>query len=478
MKFMNKWMQIDKNSFYSLVGIFLLFFLLNYLTPLYFGDDYVYAFVWSGQHMSIPLPDTAERVICLSDLLLSQWSHYFTGNGRTPAHLLVQFFVWQGKSLFNFFNALVSVILILEIFWLANRGVVSIAKLKARHCIGIFLSLWSLTPVFNDVFLWLSGSCNYLWMTVFLLGFLIPYVRKFYSFHQNVGNGFAFNIFMCFLGLLAGWGNENSVCWVILVIILFLFTYRKCEGNEPWLYWGIVGLMTGYSLTIMAPGNMVRLQAEFGYSFHNWLTINTIQNNFRTLTRIFAFQLLMWYFCLKSLLKLKNSNAGNTAVRKDKLLAKIICLISFGMSAIMIVSPFFAPRNGFPGTVQLIIASAILLRAQNDFRIQLTSLVTRKFLFGVGCLYFAMTFLITIQYSYEMKLQMCNFINSVKQIRMVSPDSVITVQVFEGPSSLKRFLSGYHLTYYCLAKETDSWGNVAFARYYGIKGVRMVKELK
>ena len=478
MQLMNKWAQIDKKLIYSLIGIYLFFFTLNYLTPMYFGDDYVYAFIWPGQPMSIPLPDTAERVSCLSDILISQWKHYLTWGGRTPAHILVQFFVWQGKPLFNFINSLVSLILILEICWLSNRGDVSIDKLKAGHCVGIVLSLWALTPVFTDVFLWLSGTCNYLWMTVFLLGFLIPYVQKYYNFHQKVGYGYAFSFLMCFWGLLAGWGNENCVCWVVLIIGLFLFTHRNCRGNEPWLYVGLIGLMIGYLLTIMAPGNMVRLQTEFGSDFHNWLTLNAIQNNFRILGRIFTLQLIMWYFCLKALFKLKMSNAGNMVLKKDRLLAKITCLSAFGMSTIMIVSPFFAPRNGFPGTIYLVIASAILIRVQNELRIKFVSVATRKFLLGVGCLYFILTFLVTIRYSYEMKLQMCNFITSVKQARLTSPDTVFTVQVFKEPSPLIKSLSGYHLMYHSLAKEADSWGNVAVARYYGIKGVRMVRSLK
>ncbi|MBQ3367148.1 MAG: hypothetical protein IJG43_10770 [Acidaminococcaceae bacterium] len=143
-------------------------------------------------------------------------------------------------------------------------------------------------------------------------------------------------------------------------------------------------------------------------------------------------------------------------LKKDKLLAKITCLSAFGMSTIMIVSPFFAPRNGFPGTIYLVIASVILLRVQNELGNEIVSIAARKFLFGVGSLYFIMTFLITIQYSYEMKSQMCNFINSVKQVRLASPDTVFTVQVFKGPSPIIKFLSGYHLMYHSLAKEADS----------------------
>ena len=196
-----------------------------------------------------------------------------------------------------------------------------------------------------------------------------------------------------------------------------MFTHRKCQGNETWLYLGLAGLMLGYSLTIMAPGNMVRLQTEFGSDYRNWLTFHTIFNNLRTLAQIFTLQLLMWFFCLRALCKLKKSNTENIALQKDILLAKILCLSAFGMSTMMIVSPFFAPRNGFPGTIYLVIASAILLRVQNELEIEFASIAARKLLFRVGCLYFIMTFLITVQYSYEMKLQMCNFINSVKQIR-------------------------------------------------------------
>ena len=46
--------------------------------------------------------------------------HYFTWGGRTVAHVLAQFFLWKGKTLFNIANALVSVLLVFELYWCIN----------------------------------------------------------------------------------------------------------------------------------------------------------------------------------------------------------------------------------------------------------------------------------------------------------------------------------------------------------------------
>ena len=36
-------------------------------------------------------------------------------------------------------------------------------------------------------------------------------------------------------------------------------------------------------------------------------------------------------------------------------------------------------------------------------------------------------------------------------------------------------LSGYRLLFYKMSDDENDWRNVAFARYYGIKGIRMTK---
>ena len=38
-------------------------------------------------------------------------------------------------------------------------------------------------------------------------------------------------------------------------------------------------------------------------------------------------------------------------------------------------------------------------------------------------------------------------------------------------------LSGFHIPGFELSEDENNWVNVAFSRYYGIKGIRMVKEM-
>ena len=457
-----------------IICIYLFIYFLNYLTPLSFGDDYVYSFIWSGHSIHTPLPETVERVSGVRDILVSQWSHYFTGNGRISAHLFVQFFTWQGKDIFNIANSLVFVLLILEIYWISARGNVSLKKLKPGTLWGLFVSLWAFTPGFNPVFLWLAGACNYPWMAVFLLGFLTPYVRKFYSFHENLGTNSFFSFKMFALGVITGCGNENSVCWIILVLLFFLSIYRKCKGIENWMYFGFMGLVLGYLLLMFAPGNMVLLHTRYGST---WLNAQTLQKNLYIISIILMFQFLMWYFCLKSIVHLSKADMKmHSMMKKDVVLVKILCCIAFGMTAIMLLSPSFSPRNGFPGTVQLIIAASILLRIQNETGVILIPAMARKFMFCVGILFFLITSSVTIPYSCEMKEQMDALITKAKQTHTTSPDTILTVKQFKGSGKLKDLLSGYHLSYYDLSEDANNWVNIAFARYYGIKGIRMVKE--
>ena len=164
-------------------GVFSVLFVLNCLTPMAFGDDYLYTFIWQGHSMFTPLSEDAVRVSSIRDILVSQWSHYFTWSGRAVSHTLIQLFLWAGKPVFNLINPLVSILLIAEIYWCSHKGKVSL-NFNAGMLCWIAFALWAFTPGFSGVFLWISGACNYLWTAVILLGFLLPYIKKYYSFEK------------------------------------------------------------------------------------------------------------------------------------------------------------------------------------------------------------------------------------------------------------------------------------------------------
>ncbi len=461
----------NKSTAGILFGFFLFYYIFNSFHPLSFGDDYLYSFVWQGKSMYTPLTEDAVRVSSWRDLLLSQWSLYLTWGGRTLGQTLTQLFLWLGKDIFNILNALVSVILIAEICWCADKGRVSL-DFKPVFACWVFFALWAFSFGFSTVFFWLTGACIYLWPTVFLLGFMIPYIKKYYYFDEPFGTTHLFALGMFFLGLIAGWGNENSVCWIILIILIFLYSVRKAPGKEAWMYTGLAGLLLGYALLMFAPGNVIRLHEGYKLSF---LTLQGLKDNLYIFSITVTFQLFLWYFALKSLYKLKRMDLKKHGIKDDILLVKTLCIVSSGMTAVMLLSPFFPPRSSFPGTVQLIIAVSILLRIQRTGGIVLLPVMTRKFLTGVGIFYFIMTATVTISYAYETSSQVNAIIDLAQQAQLTSRNRVLPAKPIKESGMVRDFLSGFHLSYYDFSEDENDWGNVAFARYYGIKGIRKMK---
>lgn len=461
-------------TIFSFSFIFLFFYVLNAFTPMSFGDDYVYSFIWEGHPMYEPLSEEARRLLSFQDLLESQWSHYFTGNGRTVSHTIIQFFLWKGKDLFNFFNAVIFLLLIIEIYWCANKGKVTCHFALDRIC-WIFFALWAFTPGFPNTLLWLSGACNYLWTAVLLLGFLLPYIRKYYFFEETIAKNNSFQFVMFFFGILAGWTNENSVCWIIVSIFVFIYAHRKKRGEiETWMVTGLAGLIIGYSLLMLAPGNFVRLSVET--TGRAWLTWEKIANRAALLFLIVVlFHIVLWNFTLHSFNIICEKEKENISLAKEVLVAKSMCLLSFCMTFVMLFFPNFPTRSAFPGTVLLIISASVLLRVQDEYVIILIKKNAIKFLRIIGSMYFVISVIATVYGSYYDYKQNEEFLSLVKS-SVCANKNVIVVNTLPPVNHIISKLSCFHLISHKLTENENDWRNVAFSRYYGIKGIRMVEK--
>ncbi len=448
--------------------IYLFLFIFNYLHPMNFGDDYIYSFVWQGNPMMEPLTENAVRVSSFKELFVSQWSHYFTWSGRTVGHVLAQFFLWMGKDTFNIFNALTGTLLVAEIYWLIHKGEISCRFNTGTLC-WIFFLLWAFTPGFSSVFLWFTAACVYLWTHVFLLAFLIPFVSKYYHPEGTSGSSLWFRAGMFLLGILAGWTNENSICWVLLLLILFNYDTWKKSKFESWMGTGFLGLFIGYALLMLAPGNVIRLQATYGV---NWFGLDILKVNLHMLIVVLTFQLFLWYFNLRSICSLKNQRRY---FAKDYLLVSIFCATAFGTTVIMLLSPVFPARSGFFGTILLIIAAGILLRIQDEHRVELMKTGLKKILFCLGVLYFVMTAIVSLNGFNKIHLQMQDIIASAQRLSRENKETILTVSSFKEISKVEDMMSGFHIPIYELSEDEKDWKNVDFSRYYKIKGIRMVK---
>ena len=453
--------------------IFLFFYYVNVLTPICFGDDYVYSFVWEGHSMFEPMSEQAQRLSSFHDLFASQWSHYFTGNGRAISHTIVQFFLWIGKDIFNIFNSLIAVLLIMEIYWCSNKGVVTF-DFKIGSLVLAFFSLWAFTPSFPNTFLWLSGACNYLWTAVLLLGFLLPYVRKYYCSEKKITKKKRFWLVMFLGGIIAGWTNENSIFWIIFALLFFISKEREKNKVEKWMISGVAGLVVGYAFLILAPGNFVRLAVET--KAHNWLSWEKIAGHAALLFLILVyFHIILWNFNLRSFCTLRRKVNENLGLAHDVLLAKALCLLSFCMTCMMLFSPNFQTRSAFPGTVLLIIASSVLLRVQAEYSVILIQESAKKFLYIVACIYFVITTVTAFYGSLYNREQMDELISFVKSSNHAK-QNVIVVDSFRPVQDVINRLSFFHLIDFKLSSNENDWRNVAFSRYYGIKGIRMVEK--
>ena len=461
----------DKKSWIVICSIFVFMFLFNYLSPISFGDDYVYSFIWSGQSIYEPLPENVSRIASWQDLFRSQWSHYFTWGGRTVAHVLAQFFLWKGKALFNFANTLISILLVFELYWCINKGKISFT-FDHRTLIWIFFLLWACTPGFGVVFFWITGACNYLWTNTILLVFLIPYFQKFYSDEMLVNNNIRYITVALVTGIIAGWTNENSVCWVIVVLAVFIYYCKNHNNLEMWMVFGFIGLVSGYALLMFAPGNYNRLFATRS----GWHVLTGLQDHLSMMMLIYVLQLFLWYFVLRSLFTLGKTDSNNVLLKKEVVLVRILVLAGFGMTGIMLFSPGFPARSGFSGLLYVIVAAGILLRIQKEYKVLLIQESAKKFLFCVSLIFFFITTGFTFRHYYCGYLYIGELLSLVNRIDSDKKDSVITVKAMTEPSDNEGLYTMLHTISYELSENENEWKNVAFARFYGIKGIRMVKE--
>lgn len=230
-----------------------LVYLLTMLTPLY-ADDFTYSYSFAdgfGSKMR------EQKITDFSSLIQSQIGHYKVMNGRIVAHTLVQVFLIFDKGLFNAVNAAVFALLGLLICY---HAVGKWKKIRALDLIATYTALFLMAPSFGQSYLWLTGSCNYLFTFVLVLLFLIPYrACEFRYKHTHVLLSVFCTIAMFVFGVVAGNTNENTgVSLAVVLLVFIVFFIIKNRSVSAWMITGWIGVILGAVLAIVAPGNTLR----------------------------------------------------------------------------------------------------------------------------------------------------------------------------------------------------------------------------
>ena len=259
------------NKLFSWQMIFLLFiglFLVrNFMLPMV-SDDIPYAFIWDGADRGNLLDGVGprERITSFGDIIISQWSHYFTWGGRILGIGLTQLFAWQGKELFNVLNTLVFGGLILLAFRLGTG--LSLRSMNRTYMLWLVLSFWFLLPDPFLTTLWMCGSCVFLWMGLLEFLFLMPFAAKYWQpdFWQKPPR-WAVPL-MAISGLCAGWSVETGAAATGFIALLALLYFRQQRQLQLWMIVGFVFLCIGGLMLTQAPGEMVRLELQRLYEYN------------------------------------------------------------------------------------------------------------------------------------------------------------------------------------------------------------------
>ena len=251
-----------------LLAVTVVMWFLNHLTPL-FLDDWHYAFIFG----------TLEPIHSIRDILVSQWHHYLSFNGRFIAHFFVQLFDGiLGKELFNVFNAVFFALFLYALAVASSRDKSQYYSIMSVAFILVFLVMTG----FKYVFLWLSGSCNYLWMAVLLL-FFIHLMEK-----EEIVKKYHVPLFL--FGFVCGWTNEAMIVGLGAAYFIYYVFHRKQLTKHR--LWMLAGFYLGALFIVFSPAAIHR-------------ALNTSAQHISLLDRVINLHNLGIFFILVAIVLIK-----------------------------------------------------------------------------------------------------------------------------------------------------------------------------
>ena len=442
------------------------FLIMNLLTPM-IGDDYAYSFIWDGSQNGNFQNNVGklERLESIGDIFVSQYSHYMTWGGRTVAHVFVQFFCLTGKLFFDFMNALIYAALALMIYFTA-KGKIELQNSDGKNFLWIFFALWFCLPEMFQTSLWLTGACNYLWMTVVQLLFLLPFALKFWNknFWSGASKGKIF--LMAFLGLIAGWSNESGGAFVIFLAFLALIYFWRQRQLERWMLVGFGMLFVGYALLMLAPGNFQRYVVDANDATVPLFSAQMFIDNFEDGMR----EILMCDVLLYAVIFLYFLRGRKTPQATQFILA--FAAAGILLPCLLMFSPEFPARAAFASPVFALIASVAALE-------RTTINISPKIVSAALCVW-----LVTIVYSigvdWSVHSQIAERYDYIEQHKH---DDLIIVEPIYLPYLPEHALWSWTLDSYArfygdLTPYRDKFNNrnITYAQYYGLKEIILDEE--
>ena len=439
-------LNASKRSFcVVLILIYFSLLLLNFRTP-HDGDDYNHSIMPDGKH-----------VATISDAASQVKDNYLYWGGRAVSMILTMSAILAGKPVFDFFNAGAYTLLCLLIYFHTMPK-----KTNVLLLLGIHFGVWFFAPVFGQTILWVSGTVVYMWGTVLILFFLLPY--RWIVERENVSGKHM--IWLIPAGVLAGnCGVNVSIAAVILsaaVVVYIWFARRKLP---LWAIAGMVSLVIGFAIFYLAPGTTHRANV---YQIHSSFVLEMMWRAavVSHVTFVHSIGLLLIGLLLVSLF----TNGEKFRCQQWGVIS-LFLFASFIASYAMVMSPMIPtpPRAYFGAVIFLLIAVANYF---GDIPFDKITAPMRHIVFSLFCgLLLSFPFhygiaLMDLHMTYTVYQQRYAYIEEQKKLGnfdIVCPRATpVTLYnpLYDAPTSPKD-----------IQHNKDHWINRAWAKYHGINSI-------
>ena len=440
---------VQKRLFWICVaGVFTVMFFLNFFTPL-IADDYSYSLNRI----------TGEPISSIMDIFQSQYDHYFTWGGRSVVHFLAQLFLWIGKPFFTIINTFAYTAFSLILYKHACCGK---KGYQPFLYLLINLGIWFLMPVFGQTTLWLVGSCNYLWGSLIIFGFLLPY-RTYLEYGPGKMDKVLIPIWLI-LGILAGWCNENTSAMAVMLTIFFLILHKVQQKRIPiWGITGLVGVISGFIIMMAAPGNYVR-SAVFN---EGESLIHRLFSGLQTCTGVLIESLLLPCLIFIVLYVVLLYGKGNAVF---KLVPFVYFFAGLACNYAMMLSPFYPQRAEFGCISTLVVAcGSCITSITKDFPLFQG---IRPIKISLSALLACLLFIFCLSYGTAMADVAVTWRKSDARVDYIEEQKAEgNLNVVVSPITPK---TAYNPLYGLedISSDPDHWVNTAVVKYFGLESIK------
>ncbi len=300
----------------------LTFWVLNVLTGM-FSDDYPVSFGFRDYGIDLSKP-----VRTFSDVVVSQYYHYLTQHGRvltigTDQLLLALRF----KPLFDVLNT---------VFFVAFLYLLQVFS-KQRGWASLLLSLalmYGLFRAFGEVFLWQTGSINYLWGIVLNLLLLYALYRSRHS--SNVWQAAGLTIYAFVVG---SWQESFSIGIGAALVAELAYGWYRHHRQHATLWLATASYLAGILFYVASPGTQERAVIA-GLDLQS-----SIAGLGGGILYVLAGQRIFWIFAVTAAIRFRKDRKGMSTFCHDNRF--FLTAILFQMLFLMFVGKTAEPRAFF-----------------------------------------------------------------------------------------------------------------------------------